>query len=180
MFFSFYGTEIMAHLMKGARILSSDATNGVNVKQTQNTTITLKSDDPEVSLEVVQPQVTAAQVSPAAERDIDLTVDITDKEKQIEILELLLQIYENNPLIVNKFVVCKGVDLVNLIKLITNADKVELMLSEDFGCTCGSNKYVTVDNIFITKGGKSVEFQQGFNDKYTLLLKHSISLKLIV
>ena len=34
-------------------------------------------------------------------RDIDLTADIEDKDRQIEVLESLLSCYENNPLIIN-------------------------------------------------------------------------------
>lgn len=170
--------------MKGARILSSESDASIKVKQDQNTNITLK-------LEAAHPHAaqlaeTAVhypvpeEVQQAAERDIDLTVDIAQKEKQIEILELLLNIYENNPLIVNSLVICKAQDLMQLIKLITDADKVEIMLDSDKTCTCSSSKFTYIESIFITKEGKTVDFKFGFNDKYTLLLKHAISLKVCV
>ena len=172
--------------MKGARILSSESDASIRVKQDQNTNITLK-------LEATHPH--AAQLAEtavhyagapeevpqpaAAERDIDLTVDIAQKEKQIEILELLLNIYENNPLIVNSLVICKAQDLMQLIKLITDADKVEIMLDSDKTCQCSQSKFSYIESIFVTKEGKAVDFKYGFNDKYTLLVKHAISLKVV-
>ena len=54
-------------------------------------------------------------------RDIDLTADIEDKDRQIEVLESLLSCYENNPLIINKFVVCQYETLMNIIKVLTSS-----------------------------------------------------------
>jgi len=119
-------------------------------------------------------------MSEVASRDIDLTAHLSDKEKQIEILELLLEIYENNPLIINRVVICKSSQLMHLIKLITDAEKVELLMDDDKNCTCGKTTYRAIGSIFVTKDGKSVDFKYGFNDKYTLLMKHAISLKICV
>ncbi len=170
--------------MKGARILSSESDASIKIKQDQNTNVRL-------TIEHAQPAAVAAEpttvhypgpeeVPQQAERDIDLTADIAQKEKQIEILELLLQIYEHNPLIVNSLVVCKAQDLMQLIKLITDAEKVELMLDADKTCQCSQSKFSYIESIFVTKDGKSVDFKYGFNDKYTLLVKHAISLKVVV
>lgn len=174
----------MSHALKGSRILSSESDASVKVKQDQNTNITLKlepsqsqfSQCAETTVHYPAPE----EVPQSAERDIDLTADIAQKEKQIEILELLLHIYENNPLIVNSLVVCKAKDLMQLIKLITDAEKVEIMCDEDKTCKCCTSKFTYIDSIFVTKDGKSVDFKYGFNDKYTLLMKHAICLKVIV
>ena len=170
--------------MKGARILSSESDASIKVKQDQNTNVTLKIDHARPTTIPAEPTVVHYQspdeLPPQAERDIDLTADIAQKEKQIEILELLLQIYENNPLIVNSLVVCKANDLMQLIKLITDAEKVEIMLDADKTCQCSQSKFSYIESIFVTKDGKSVDFKYGFNDKYTLLVKHAISLKVVV
>ena len=125
-------------------------------------------------------QPSPVPMSEVASRDIDLTAHLSDKEKQIEILELLLEIYENNPLIINRVVICKSSQLMHLIKLITDAEKVELLMDDDKNCTCGKTTYRAIGSIFVTKDGKSVDFKYGFNDKYTLLMKHAISLKICV
>ena len=174
--------------MKGARILSSESDASIKIKQDQNTNVrlTIEHAPSNGNLTAMQAEPTTVhypgpeEVSPAAERDIDLTADIAQKEKQIEILELLLQIYEHNPLIVNSLVVCKAQDLMQLIKLITDAEKVEIMLDSDKTCQCSQSKFSYIESIFVTKDGKSVDFKYGFNDKYTLLVKHAISLKVVV
>ena len=111
-------------------------------------------------------------------RDIDLTADIADKDAQIEVLEALLSCYENNPLIVNKYVVCKYDTLMTIIKTLTGGDKVEFTLDEDRSCTCCSSKFIYISKIFVTKDGKSQEFKHAYNEKYSLLQRHGISLKI--
>ena len=87
-------------------------------------------------------------------RDIDLTADIEDKDRQIEVLESLLSCYENNPLIINKFVVCQYETLMNIIKVLTNGEKVEFSLDEDKSCTCCNSKYIYISKIFVTKNSR--------------------------
>ena len=120
----------------------------------------------------------APAVSPIQERSIDLTEDLADKDAQIEVLEALLSCYENNPLIINKFVVCNYNTLMNIIKVLTAAEKVEFSLDEDKSCTCCNSKYIYISKIFVTKSGKTQEFKFAFNEKYSLLQKHAISLKI--
>ena len=120
----------------------------------------------------------APAVNPIQERDIDLTADIEDKDRQIEVLEALLSCYENNPLIINKFVVCNYNTLMNIIKVLTSADKVEFSLDEDRSCTCCNSKYIYISKIFVTKSGKTQEFKFAYNEKYSLLQRHGISLKI--
>ena len=75
-------------------------------------------------------------INPIQERSIDFTEDLADKDAQIEVLKSLLSCYENNPLIINKFVVCQYNTLMNIIKVLTGAEKVEFSLDEDKSCTC--------------------------------------------
>ena len=117
-------------------------------------------------------------VNPIQERSIDLTEDLADKDAQIEVLEALLSCYENNPLIINKFVVCNYNTLMNIIKVLTSAEKVEFSLDEDKSCTCCNSKYIYISKIFVTKSGKTQEFKHAFNEKYSLLQRHGLSLKI--
>ena len=120
----------------------------------------------------------APTVNPIQERSIDLTEDLADKDAQIEVLEALLSCYENNPLIINKFVVCQYNTLMNIIKVLTAAEKVEFSLDEDRSCTCCNSKYIYISKIFVTKEGKTQEFKHAYNEKYSLLQRHGISLKI--
>ena len=111
-------------------------------------------------------------------RDIDLTADIADKDAQITVLEALLACYETNPIIINEFVVCKYETLMDIIKTLTGVDKVEFPLDEDKSCTGCNSEYMYISKVFVTKDGKSQEFKHGWNEKYSLLQHHGISLKI--
>ena len=210
------------------RILSSENDASVKVQQDQNTNITLKLEQPQLTasqpdlkvpvgapINIPTPTPTATPpgfiagapiptpaapqqdpyssvvysvvypsayqvpvASPVQERDIDLTADIADKDAQITVLEALLACYENNPVMINKFVVCKYETLMDIIKVLTGGDKVEFQLDEDKSCTCCNSKYICINKIFVTKDGKSQEFKYGWNEKYSLLQRHGISLKI--
>ena len=135
--------------------------------------------NPEQLSTVAYPYASVPQtVNPIQERSIDLTEDLADKDAQIEVLEALLSCYENNPLIINKFVVCQYNTLMNIIKVLTAAEKVEFSLDEDRSCTCCNSKYIYISKIFITKDSKTQEFKHAYNEKYSLLQRHGISLKI--
>ena len=135
--------------------------------------------NPEQLSTVAYPYASVPQtVNPIQERSIDLTEDLADKDAQIEVLEALLSCYENNPLIINKFVVCQYNTLMNIIKVLTAAEKVEFSLDEDKSCTCCNSKYIYISKIFVTKDSKTQEFKHAYNEKYSLLQRHGISLKI--
>jgi hypothetical protein len=113
-------------------------------------------------------------------RDVQLRNEIEEKHTLISVLEQLLTSYEDNPLIINKCVVCEYKQLIEMIKVLCGAEKVELVLGEDVNCTCGSNKFIKIGTILVTKDGVATEFKRNYNDKYTLLTKHGISTKMCV
>lgn len=113
---------------------------------------------------------------------VDLGNEIEDLTVKNKFLETLLSIYELNPLRVNNYLVCHSNSLMELIKILTHADKVELIIDEDSGCTgCVSkNKYLEIQRILVTKDGKSNDLKYGYNDVYAQLVRYGISLKLCV
>ena len=175
--------------LRNARILSScnDASN----KQEQKMNVNIKLEDtipqqnqpfypnvPQMANFTIPPQTvgefapsqsTVPNVNPVQSRDIDLTKDILQKDIQIadledknKFLQLLLRIYQNNPLYINSkafarglcpFVVCQSQDFMDLVKLLTKCDKVDLILNEDLACGgCGTDsKLIYVSRILITK-----------------------------
>ena len=112
----------------------------------------------------------------------DLGNEIEDLTVKNKFLETLLSIYELNPLRVNNYLVCHSNSLMELIKILTHADKVELIIDEDSGCTgCVSkNKYLEIQRILVTKDGKSNDLKYGYNDVYAQLVRYGISLKLCI
>ena len=103
------------------------------------------------------------------------------KDNVIEALHGLLKIVENNPLIVNKFIVASIDDLKQLIKLLTGADDVHINTNEDIDCNCcGSDlNFVSVDKIYILKGNDTLNFKYSFPDANKILDDHHVSVKLV-
>ena len=110
----------------------------------------------------------------------DLGSELESLELKNKFLELIIEMYTDNPLKINSYVVCKSSLLMNMIKLLTNCDKVDIVLDNDeVGCGCGVNtsKLIKIDKILITKDGKTEELKYCYNNIYTEFIKYGISLK---
>ena len=104
------------------------------------------------------------------------------KDNVIEALQTLLSIVENNPLIINKFIIASVEDLSCLIKLLTGADTVQINTDNDVSCNCalGSNEsYASVDKIYVIKGNEAQNFKYSFPDAKKILDDHHVSVKLV-
>lgn len=115
-------------------------------------------------------------------RDVDLAADIEDLEKKNQFLELLIEVYEKNPIRLNSYLICQSKTLMDMIKLLTDGDKVELILDDDVACIgcCSKSKYTYVSKILVTKNGKSEDLKYKYNDVYSKFIQHGISLKIII
>lgn len=201
----------MSNVLRKARILSSENDASVKQSQETNVEIKIKPSNSQpvgqpISQPVYYPNVPQMN---SQSRDVNFTIPeensqyqfqpptnnlsqdrgIADLGNEIEdltvknkFLETLLSIYELNPLRVNNYLVCHSNSLMELIKILTHADKVELIIDEDSGCTgCVSkNKYLEIQRILVTKDGKSNDLKYGYNDVYAQLVRYGISLKLCV
>ncbi|KAK8840446.1 hypothetical protein M9Y10_030651 [Tritrichomonas musculus] len=119
--------------------------------------------------------------------DLGIELDTLDKKNQF--LEMIVEMYETNPLKINSYVVCKSSLLMNMIKLLTECEKVDLVIDDsDIGCGCGasrtssrpkvSTKILKIDKTLVTKDGKTEELKYCYNNIYTEFIKYNISLKL--
>ncbi len=118
----------------------------------------------------------------AASRDIELLENIDDLEKKNKFLQLLVEVYESNPIRINSYLICKSHLLMDMIKLLTDCEKVDLILDDDIACVgcCSQSKYIYVSKILVTKNGKSEDLKYCYNDVYSQFVKHGISLKIVV
>ena len=192
--------------LRGARILSScnDASN----RQEQKMNVNIRVEDktipqiPQQPQQPVYPQVNpvnfttqeqlaemsqfpSVAASPVLTRDIseDLAKDIQiqDLETKNKFLNMLLTVYQNNPLYINSYVVCPSQLLMEMIKLLTKCDRVDLVLNEDLacgGCT-GDDKLIYVAKILVVKGDETKELKYCYNDVYSKLIAYGISLKIV-
>ena len=146
----------MAHRL-AARILTTEKDSEMN--QTTNINISYDhKNDMQNHQNVTLPPSESGNVSPRVEardieltedipdtgqeiewveaRDIELTEDIPDTGQEIEFLETLLQEYQSKPVVVKGLLICKSKNLMNLIKLATQADKVEIACTRFSGALC--------------------------------------------
>lgn len=113
---------------------------------------------------------------------IDLSLELDSLEKKNKFLEMIVQMYELNPLKINSYLVCNSKLLMDMIKLLTECDKVELVIDDsDVGCGCSasSSKFIKVAKILITKDGKTEDMKYAYNDIYSTFIKYGISLKIV-
>ena len=114
--------------------------------------------------------------------DLDKDIQIQDLETKNKFLTLMLTVYQNNPLYINSYVVCESKILMDMIKLLTGCEKVDLVLSDDVacgGCT-GNSNLIYISKILITKDGKTEEFKYSYHEIYSKFISYGISLKVVV
>lgn len=168
----------MSGTLRQARILSSEAKskNNTSISQEQNTNIQINY--PNV------PQLNASKTVSRSNSLSDLKNynQLDSLEQKNKFLEMLVSVYEDNPLKVNAYLVCNTTSLMNMIKLLTDADKVELVLDEDIACNscCSSDKLIYISKILITKNNKTEDMKYAYNDIYSQFIKYGISLKICV
>ena len=120
-------------------------------------------------------------IDTAKESVKDVEAIIKSKDNVINAYALMLDIIENNPLIINKYVVAEIDALTLLISYLTEADTVDIQESLDIDCSCtGHPKYVAVDKIYITKHGETQNFKYQYPNATKILDDHHISVKFVI
>ena len=111
-----------------------------------------------------------------------LNETIKEKENIAKALTIMLNLIENNPLIINKLIIAPADVLTELIKLLTSSEEVKFnyLFDADVGCTCGVNKYVAIDKIYVIKNGETKIMKYDYPDAIQLLDQHRISYKFVV
>ena len=187
-----------------ARILSSEndssvkteQSTNVNIRITPNKSIPQQLNTPSIqskpsnqSVNFIQEEMNSrSQFQPqidSQERGItDLGNELDELETRNRFLEMIIEMYENNPLKINSYLICENTLLMNMIKLLTNADKVELVIEEceaSCGCISSNDKgLMKISKIMITKNNSTEDFKYSYNNIYTQFIKYGISLKLTV
>ena len=107
---------------------------------------------------------------------------LKDKDNLIEALSLILDIYENNPFIVNRFIVAQEDELTRLLFLLTGAEEIQLIKSDPEVKCCSKkiDKVQYISKIMVKKNGNTYNFKYSFPNVVQLLDNRRISWKLIV
>ena len=109
---------------------------------------------------------------------------VKTKDAITQALSIMLNLVEHNPLIVNKYIISQKDILINLIQLLTEADKVDIIMAvEDVECGCTSsskNNFSVIDKIYINKDGNTSILKYGFAECLQVLENHRISTKFCI
>ena len=106
---------------------------------------------------------------------------VKTKDAITQALSIMLNLIEHNPLIVNKYIISPKDILINLIQLLTEADKVEIIMNVDVDCGCSANsKYGVIDKIYVTKNGNTSILKYNYAEALQILEMHRISTKFCI
>ena len=161
----------------GQHTMSSQA----NKKQTNSTSPTYPTIREEES---IIPVVYASTTTTDEVAEDTTTTDtsseqITKLNNEISALKLIINILQNNPFYVNKFVVADDTVLMEVIKLLTNADDI-VMDAEDIGEGCITKKsYRKVNAIYVIKDGETKNLKYSYPSIVQELTELHISFKFV-
>lgn len=108
----------------------------------------------------------------------ELKQQISDRDKMCQALSLIIEILENNPIIINKWVVADDQTLKQLILLLTDADEVDIQIG-DIDCGCSQTKYSNIQCIYVIKDGTAQNFKYSCPNACRILDTHRISTNLV-
>jgi hypothetical protein len=106
---------------------------------------------------------------------------VEEKNRQLEALNLVIEIIKSNPILVDKFVIASEAQLFELIKLLTNTDLIEFKEKEiDVGCSCSFNSSLMyIEKIYVQIRDEVHYLKQKFPCIIRLLDEHKISYKIV-
>lgn len=104
-------------------------------------------------------QESTAQV---VERTVTVEDDKNALIRENKVLRIIIDILHSNPLIVNKYIIADDQLLVEIIRLLCNADDVQLD-ADDLGEGCITrNRYRKVNSIYVVIDGKTQNLKYDF------------------
>ncbi|KAI5495394.1 protein of unknown function, DUF4106 family [Trichomonas vaginalis G3] len=157
----------------------------VNVKERDVEVGKPYEDEDGITIVPVKEQPTYPEVS----RDLSSVADIRNdymqlkdklktQEKICQALGIMLNLVEHNPVKVNSYVIAPHEVLKELLKLLTEADDINIKeIEPDVSC-CGVS-YNVIDKIYVMKGGETLNLKYSFPDVIKIFDDHNISLKFI-
>jgi IS5 family transposase len=91
-------------------------------------------------------------------------------------LKALLELYSSNVLRLNGDLIVKNVELIEIVKLATDADDVIIELDFEVNC-CGSDKGLNyLKRINCVHKGATTDFRYNYNIQFNILRKYRVSL----
>ena len=154
----------------------------INLKTSKKTPTITVGVNPVITNVVNAPSTQPPPDGELIARDVTLTEpvdEVAELKRQIEVLKLIIEIQQSNPLIVNKYIIADDEVLERMISLLCNAEAVQID-AEDLGSGCMTKHvYRKVESIYVTVGGKTLNLKYDFPAVMKTLKDLHISTKFV-
>ena len=164
--------------VSGSKVLVNNNIN-LNTNQTNQPVKSTQTKTREIEgIAIVEPSTsttsTPSTTNPYEHLD---TVSYSEKYSELDLLKRIIRLYVSNILRIDGKLVLKNDDLIDLIKFITNAERVEIKVDYEVNC-CGSSKGLNSINkiLIINSSSTATDMKYRFNEEYNTLLSYGISL----
>ena len=161
----------------------------INLKTSKKTPTITVGVNPVITNVVNAPSTQPPPDGELIARDVTLTEPVdeltaerrenSELKRQIEVLKLIIEIQQSNPLVVNKYIIADDEVLERMISLLCNAEAVQID-AEDLGSGCMTKHvYRKVESIYVTVGGKTLNLKYDFPAVMKTLKDLHISTKFV-
>ena len=158
-----------------------------SAKQSQNVNVVVSPqmchyDAPSSNIPAPNPEVKERSIDTANDTLSNMEAIIKNKDYLIQALVLCVDILQNNPLIINKYVIAEERELALLVKYLTSADEVTILKDdhECKGCLGKGDKYDVVNRIMVKKDGEIYNLKYSYPDVVQFLFERRFSTKFII
>ena len=158
-----------------------------SAKQSQNVNVVVSPqmchyDAPSNNVPAYTPEVKERSIDTANDTLNNMEAIIKNKDYLIQALVLCVDILQNNPLIINKYVIAEERELALLVKYLTSADEVTILKDdhECKGCLGKGDKYDVVNRIMVKKDGEIYNLKYSYPDVVQFLFERRFSTKFII
>ena len=150
--------------------LSSATTNTNN--NTNNVNLNIGTGTSSRDVKVEYSDGAAANIS-------ELESKIKALENECAVLKLIIEMWKNNPIIYQGYVIADDETLMKFVQLLTSADDVQID-ADDIGQGCISKKtYRKVHAIYVIKGSETQNLKYNYPQVMRALQEYSISTKFV-
>lgn len=137
------------------------------------------------NVENVPEKVVRKQMSFKSNVNIDELMELCkSKDNLISALSIIVDIYQHNPLIINRYIIADEKMLTDLLYCLTSADEINISkqnILAGSGCLCKHSEcdYASVSKIMIRKDGQSFNFKYSYPNVIQFLDERNISWKFV-
>ena len=151
------GLNISAKMSSYKNHVSVNPVNNINVNVNE------PARHAATSFDAARHEATPRTVDPASLDNSDVMVvypdNQTEEVKKLqqtnEALKIIISMFKNNKIIINKLILVDDEKLAQLVKLLTDADEVTIDAEPIEGCCIPKNTYRKVNAIYVIKDGKT-------------------------